>query len=107
MDETKGTDTAAGAGEAGGRFSKAKEYVGDKVSGAADAIKDRYASASEAVKNRYSAVKEKVEDIDFGEVTEKVRDYVRSNPGKALLISVGVGFALGLMLRRSSRDDDE
>ena len=76
-----------------GRFDKAKEFVGDK-----------YSAASGAVRDQYNKVKEKVEDVDFGAVTDQVRSYVRSNPGKALLISVGVGFVIGMLLRR---DDDE
>ena len=65
-----------------GRFSRAKDYVGSK----------------------YNSMREKVEDIDFGSITDQVRTYVRSNPGKALLISIGVGFLIGLLLRS---DDDE
>ena len=65
-----------------GRFNRAKEYVGSK----------------------YNSMREKVEDIDFGSVTDQVRTYVRSNPGKALLISIGVGFLIGMLLRS---DDDE
>ncbi len=76
-----------------GRFGRAKEYVGDQ-----------YAKASDAMRDGYNSVKEKVEDVDMGEVFEQVRSYVRSHPGKALLISVGVGFVVGLLLRR---DDDE
>ena len=37
-------------------------------------------------------------------ITDQVRSYVRSNPGKALLISVGVGFLVGLLLRRDDSD---
>jgi ElaB/YqjD/DUF883 family membrane-anchored ribosome-binding protein len=87
------TDAEGAGGEAGGRFGKAKEYVGQK-----------YESASGAVRDGYNTVREKVEDVDFGAITDQVRTYVRSNPGKALLISVGVGFLIGLLLRR---DDDE
>ena len=57
------------------------------------------------MKNQYNRVREQVDDVDFGEVADQVRTYVRSNPGKALLISVGVGFLLCLLLRRS--DDEE
>jgi ElaB/YqjD/DUF883 family membrane-anchored ribosome-binding protein len=88
------TGAGADAADAQGRFAKAKEFVGDKYSVAAD-----------AVKNRYSAVRGKVEEIDFNELTENVRGYVRSNPGKALLISVGVGFVIGMLLRRGSDED--
>ena len=61
-------------------------------------------SASGAVKDGYNTVREKVEDVDFGAITDQVRTYVRSNPGKALLISVGVGFLIGLLLRRDDED---
>ena len=75
------------------RFNRAKDYVNDK-----------YSSASDAVKNQYNRVREKVEDVDFGAITDQVRTYVRSNPGKALLISVGVGFLIGLLLRRDNEE---
>ncbi len=92
---TDTTDTAGGTGAEGegGRFGRAKEFVSDK-----------YAAASDAVKNQYNRAREKFEDVDLGAVTDQVRSYVRSNPGKALLISVGVGFLIGLLLRR---DDSE
>lgn len=97
MDEK--TNAAAGneadkaAEEASGRFGRAREYVGQK-----------YEAASGAVRDGYNNVREKYEDVDFGAITDQVRTYVRSNPGKALLISVGVGFLIGLLLRR---DDEE
>lgn len=91
MDETtSGADTG---GDADSRFGKAKEFVNEK-----------YSAASDAVREQYNRVREKVEDVDFGAITDQVRSYVRSNPGKALLISVGVGFLVGLLLRRG--DDD-
>lgn len=94
MDETT---RAAGEGtdEESNRFGKARDYVNDK-----------YSAASDAMKDQYNRVKEKVDDVDFGEVADQVRSYVRSNPGKALLISVGVGFVVGLLLRSSDEDDD-
>jgi ElaB/YqjD/DUF883 family membrane-anchored ribosome-binding protein len=95
MDENPtGTGTAGAADEtAEGRFGKAREYVGQK-----------YEAAAGAARNAYSSAREKVEDVDFGAVTDQVRTYVRSNPGKALLISVGVGFLIGLLLRRDDED---
>jgi ElaB/YqjD/DUF883 family membrane-anchored ribosome-binding protein len=92
MDETSNPTGATDDGETG-RFGRAKEYVGSK-----------YESASGAVRDGYNNMRERVEDVDFGAVTDQVRTYVRSNPGKALLISVGVGFLIGLLLRR---DDEE
>ena len=75
------------------RFGKARAFVNEK-----------YSAASEAARSGYNQVREKVEDVDFGAVADQVRSYVRSNPGKALLISVGVGFVIGLLLR--SEDEE-
>jgi ElaB/YqjD/DUF883 family membrane-anchored ribosome-binding protein len=97
MDENTTTPGTSGASDSGsadaGRFGRAKEYVNDK-----------YSTASGAVRDGYNTMRERVEDVDFGAVTDQVRTYVRSNPGKALLISVGIGFVVGLLLRR---DDDD
>ncbi len=86
MDENTRTtgDGADNEEAASGRFGKAKEYMGTK----------------------YNAMKEKVEDVDFGAITDQIRGYVRSNPGKALLISVGVGFLIGMLLRSGEQDED-
>jgi ElaB/YqjD/DUF883 family membrane-anchored ribosome-binding protein len=86
-DANSGTDGDAN------RFGRARDFVNEK-----------YENASGKVRDGYNAVREKVDDVDFGAVTDQVRTYVRSNPGKALLISVGVGFLIGLLLRR---DDEE
>ena len=87
------TGSPAGDTEGGERFGKAREFVGDKYSAASDAIRDKYNTA-----------REKIDDVDFGAIIDQARGYVRSNPGKALLISVGVGFLVGLLLRH---DDEE
>ena len=95
MDEntTPQEGSSAGAGtadsETSNRFGKAREYAGEK-----------YQAASAAARDGYQKVRERVDEVDFGALTDQVRTYVRSNPGKALLISVGVGFLVGLLLRR-------
>lgn len=94
MDESRGKGSQT-SDEETTRFARAKDFAGEK-----------YSAASDAVKNQYNRVRERVEDIDFGEITDQVRSYVRSNPGKALLISIGAGFLIGLLLRRSDEDED-
>ena len=96
MDENSnptGGATGEGGGEDDSRFGRARQFVNEK-----------YESASGAVRDGYNSVRERVEDVDFGAITDQVRTYVRSNPGKALLISVGVGFLIGLLLRRDEED---
>ena len=83
MDENTRTTADEGAGaEDAGRFGRAKEYMGGK----------------------YNRMRERVEDVDVGAMADQVRGYVRANPGKALLISVGVGFLVGLLLRSDDED---
>lgn len=98
MTETTNPTGAGGAGatnpEEQGRFGRAREYASEK-----------YASASSAVRDGYNSMRERVEDVDVGAITDQVRAYVRSNPGKALLISVGIGFVVGMLLRRDEDED--
>jgi ElaB/YqjD/DUF883 family membrane-anchored ribosome-binding protein len=89
MDEKNNTEDGGAEEGTSSRFSRARDYVGEK-----------YENASSAMRDGYNNVRERVEDVDFGAITDQVRTYVRSNPGKALLISVGVGFLVGLLLRR-------
>ena len=95
MDENPTNKGAAGAegSDEGDRFGRARQFVNEK-----------YETASGAVRDGYNTMREKVEDVDFGAITDQVRTYVRSNPGKALLISVGVGFLIGLLLRSNDED---
>ena len=95
MEERTPTEGDEAEGDTAGRFNRAKEYMGDK-----------YSKASDAMRDGYNSVREKVEDVDFGAISDQVRSYVRSNPGKALLISVGVGFLVGLLLRRTESDEE-
>ena len=60
MDET--TSGANAGGDADSRFGKAKDFVNEK-----------YSAASDAVRNQYNRVREKVEDVDFGPITDQVR----------------------------------
>ena len=100
MDENTSSTAGPGgaAGEAGtessaGRFGRARDYVGSK-----------YEEASGKFREGYNTMRERVDDADFGAMADQVRGYVRSNPGKALLLSIGVGFLIGLLLRH---DDEE
>ena len=93
MAEETTSATGDGGDETAGRFGRAKDFVNEN-----------YDRASGAVRDGYNTMREKVEDVDFGAITDQVRTYVRSNPGKALLISVGVGFLIGLLLRRDNEE---
>lgn len=89
MDENTTPQGETEESGASGRFGKARDYAEQK-----------YQAASGAARDGYQKVRERVEEVDFAALADQVRTYVRSHPGKALLISVGVGFLVGLLLRR-------
>ena len=67
-------------------------------------VKEKMGEVAEGVKARAGALRDKIRETDWDEVTDKATDYVRQNPGKSIAIALGVGFALGFLLRRRSDD---
>ena len=65
----------------------------------AGAARERYESAAESARQGYDRLRR-----DTGNVTSQVNDYVRENPGKSVLIAAGVGFLLGMIVRRRDTD---
>ena len=105
--EMKAADAASNLGSAAREKARdAKDFVSDKYSGASEKVKAGYSQAREKVEEKYSDMREKLEEADYDDVMENVRTYVRSNPGKALLMSVGAGFLVGLLLRRAGDDEE-
>ena len=87
------------------KLDKAREYVGERYQAVSDKVKTRYETASSATREKVAEIRQRVEGIEVDDVVEQMRDYVRSNPGKALLISIGVGFVIGLLVRGTGDDD--
>lgn len=99
-------DAAQGATETvKEKLGHAKDYVGERYQAVSEKVRSRYETVSHAAKEKAAEVKSKVEQIEMDDVVDQARDYIRSNPGKALLISIGIGFVIGLIMRGS--DDDE
>ncbi len=105
MDETR--DTTAEPEDEGGksRASRARDAVNEKFSAASDTVREKYGKASDAARRQVSSARAKLDEAEVSEWPDRVRQYVRENPGKALIASVGIGFLIGLLLR--SDDDDE
>ncbi len=86
----------------------AAKMVDEKIDAAREGfggrVKEKMGEVAEGVKSRAGALRDRIRDTDWDEVTEKATDYVRQNPGKSLAIALGVGFALGFLLRRRSDD---
>jgi ElaB/YqjD/DUF883 family membrane-anchored ribosome-binding protein len=47
----------------------------------------------------YAKARKKIADVDFKQKGDEVVEYVRTNPGKAVLIALAVGFVVGYATR--------
>jgi ElaB/YqjD/DUF883 family membrane-anchored ribosome-binding protein len=87
--------------ELGKRYEKVSGDVRRGAERASEVARERYKEASETVRTGYTRVRK-----DMDELVEDVHEYVRDNPGKAVLIAAGIGFALGLILRPRGHEDE-
>jgi ElaB/YqjD/DUF883 family membrane-anchored ribosome-binding protein len=81
------------------KIDATREAMGDK----AGRLRERVGEVADNVKARAGALRDRIAETDWADVQTGVKNYVRDNPGKSVGVALGVGFALGLLLRR--RDD--
>lgn len=93
--------------EAREALEHARERMGVLYGRAREVVEEAYAAAKAQyerlvteLKRLYAKVKAKVHEVDVKEIRDDVVDYVRRNPGKAVLIALAVGFAIGFLVRR-------
>ncbi len=86
----------------------AASLVDEKIDAARDSlggrVKEKVSDVADGVKARAAELRDKFREVEWNDVTDKATQYVKNNPGKSVAIALGVGFALGLLLRR--RGDD-
>lgn len=88
------------------RLASAREKFQDVAGETSEKLRERTADARAVAKERYEATSEqlrhKYEDVQKGvdELLDDVGEFVRDNPGKAVLMAAGAGFLLGLLFRR-------
>ncbi len=61
--------------------------------------KDQYDVLSVRAKDVYGKARTKVAEVDFKQKGDEVVEYVRTNPGKSILIALAVGFVVGYATR--------
>jgi len=57
--------------------------------------------AGESSAKAFEEFKERLEGRDWKKTAENIKEYIKNNPGKAILIGVAVGFLVGYLVRRS------
>jgi ElaB/YqjD/DUF883 family membrane-anchored ribosome-binding protein len=75
----------------------------EAAASSAGRVRERVSEVADNVKARAAALRDRIADTEWEDVKSNALGYVRDNPGKSLAIALGVGFALGLLMRR--RDD--
>lgn len=86
--------------ELDGRYRKAASGVKRSAERMGEVAREKYQVAAEGVREGYVKVRKDLDRLG-GDVSE----YVRENPGKSLLMAAGVGFVVGLLLRRPGSDE--
>lgn len=82
------------------KIDAARESLGDRVG----RMKEKMGDVAESVKARAASLREQIRDTEWDDVMNNVTGYVRDNPGKSVAIALGVGFAIGFLVRRRSDD---
>ncbi len=87
-------------------LTKAAQAMGRMAGAARDQVQAWYLKLKEQVealsvktKEVYEKVKTKVAEVDVKAKTDQVLEYIRNNPGKAVLIALAAGFLVGYVTR--------
>ena len=101
-----GSATAKVKEKAGVASSRVKEKAGEATS----RVKEKAEQVSTVAREQYGVAAQRARQgydkarKDLDHLTQDVNEYVRDNPGKAVLIAAGVGFLIGLVFRGRSHD---
>ena len=91
-----------------GRYQRVSEDVRrgaeratEEIRRGTDRARERYGEVAEEARAGYGKVRER-----SGELSRDLSFYVRDNPGRSVAIAAGVGFLIGLQVRRGRNEDD-
>lgn len=54
----------------------------------------------EESKKAFEEFKERLEGFSWKKILEQTKNFIKENPGKAVLIGFGIGFILGYIVRK-------
>lgn len=77
------------------------ERASHEIRRGTERARERYGEVAETARERYVQARQK-----SGELSRDLSHYVRDHPGRSVLLAAGVGFLVGLLVRRG-RDEDE
>jgi ElaB/YqjD/DUF883 family membrane-anchored ribosome-binding protein len=112
MDEREinvgGTEPSGNGRTKASRFESVKQGVADRLHDAAGALRNRTGSEDDSGLGRYGhqasdmldRSAEYVRQFDYARANAQVRNYVRQNPGRSLLMAGAAGLIIGVLARR-------
>ena len=62
-------------------------------------LKEQYEALAARTRELYQTVRERVTQLDLKGKGDEVLEYIRSNPGKSVLIALAAGFVIGYVTR--------
>lgn len=77
------------------------ERASEEIRRGTERARERYGEVAENARVGYDRAREK-----SGELSRDLGFYVRDNPGRSVLIAAGVGFLVGLLVRRGRSEDE-
>lgn len=92
-------DVRRGAERARAEFQRGTERAREELHRGSERAREGYRHVAESARVGYDRVR-----TDAGRLSGEVSVFVREKPAQAVLIAAGVGFLLGMLMRR--RDDD-
>lgn len=93
-------DVRRGAERASAEIRRGTETAKEKYEDVAETAREKYRDVADNARRSYGRVRS-----EAGNVSREVSLFVRDNPGKSVLIAAGVGFLLGLLVRRGGDEE--
>lgn len=62
--------------------------------------KDKPLISSEENEKAFEEFKERLEGVSWKKIVNQTKTFIQENPGKAVLIGLGIGFLLGYLVRK-------
>lgn len=104
-------DVRRGAERASSEIRRGTETAKEKYQDVAETAREKYRDVAETARDKYRDVADNARRSygrvrsEAGNASREVSLFVRDNPGKSVLIAAGVGFLLGLLVRRGGDDE--
>lgn len=79
-----------------------KQTIQDRFTKQIDQARQRVSTGFDSARQRVGSIQEQATDI-----WDDALDYIRENPGKVIAVALGIGLAVGMLLRPQAEMEEE